>query len=256
MVGAIAGDIIGSKYEWNNSKTKNFLLFDSGCEFTDDTVLSVALADCIMSNADYTQKLRTYYRAYPRRGYGGSFCVWAESNGALAYNSYGNGAAMRTSPVGFAFENFIDVLRYARIYAEPTHNHLEGIKGAQATSTAIWMARHKYSKESIKHAIVAMFNYDLHKSVDEIREDYVFDESCQGTVPQAIRCFIDATDFEDAIRNAVSLGGDSDTLACITGGIAQAYYGVPDNIQRAVYMRLDRRLADTTRKFMELYCAK
>ncbi len=225
MIGAIAGDIIGSVYEWNNIKTKEFELFSEECFFTDDTVLTVALADSILTGTSYVDNLKSFYRWYPGRGYGGSFHVWACGSDPRPYNSWGNGAAMRISPVGYSFSDLDTVLRKAAEFTEITHNHPKGIKGGQATAAAIYLAKTGSSKSEIKDYIESTFQYDLNQHVDQIRPLYKFDVSCQGTVPQAIRAFIDSTDFEDAIRTAVSLGGDTDTLACITGGIAQAFYG-------------------------------
>jgi len=254
MLGAIAGDIIGSVYEWNRIKTKEFPLFSPGCTFTDDSVLTVALAEAIMDKSDYGKLLKDYYRRYPDRGYGGAFHNWAGSSESGPYNSWGNGAAMRISPAGFAFESLDEVLERAKAYTEITHNHPEGIKGAQATAAAIFLARTGTAKEDIKRYVEETFKYDLSRSLSEIRPGYRFDESCQGTVPEAITAFLESTDYEDAVRNAVSLGGDSDTLACITGGIAHAFYGgVPEPISRKVYQILDDELASVTREFMEKF---
>ncbi|MBN1363325.1 MAG: ADP-ribosylglycohydrolase family protein [Syntrophaceae bacterium] len=255
MIGAVAGDIIGSVYEWHHIKTKDFVLFSEESHFTDDSVLTIALADSILTGTPYADNLRTFYRWYPDRGFGGYFRCWAQNTESGPYNSWGNGAAMRISPVGYAYNDLDAVLDKSKEFTEITHNHPEGIKGAQATAAAIFMARTEKSKSAIMKFIEKEFHYDLSKNVDEIRPTYKFDESCQGTVPQALRAFIDSTDFEDAIRTAVSLGGDSDTLACITGGVAQAFYGkVPKAIQKKVYSILDDRLGEITRKFMEKYC--
>lgn len=255
MIGAIAGDIIGSVYEWDNIKTKDFHLFSDRAFFTDDTVLTIALADSILTGIPYADNLRKYYNLYPDAGYGGSFHRWAQDRNAGPYNSWGNGAAMRISPVGYAYNDLDNVLLKAAEYTEITHNHPEGIKGGQATASAIFLARQGKSKEEIKEFIETKFQYDLNTHVDEIRPDYSFDVSSQGTVPQAIRAFIDSTDFEDAIRTAVSLGGDSDTLTCITGGIAQAFYGeVPNAIVEKVYAILDDRLGNITKDFIRKYC--
>jgi len=255
MIGAVAGDIIGSIYERNNIKAKSFDLFSPKCSFTDDSVLTIALADSILTGTTYTDNLKRFFRFYPHRGYGASFYDWAGSESPTPYNSYGNGAAMRISPAGFAYDDLDEVLEKAREFTEITHNHPEGIKGAQATAAAVFMARTGKSKSEIKDYIEMTFGYDLDRHIDEIRPHYHFDISCQGTVPEAIRAFLDSTDFEDAVRNAVSLGGDSDTLACITGGIAQAYYrGVPENITVKAYEILDDRLGEITREFMRRYC--
>lgn len=255
MIGAIAGDIIGSVYEWNRIKSKTFNLFAPDCSFTDDTVLTVALAESILSGNSYASLMRDYYRRYPSAGYGGLFHQWAQAQDNQAYNSWGNGAAMRISPVGFAFSTLDDVLARAEEYTAVTHNHPEGIKGAQATAAAIYLARTGCSKAHIRQYIASTFHYDLSRSVDDIRPAYRFNESCQETVPEAIVCFLEAADFEDAIRNAISLGGDSDTLACITGGIAQAFYGVPAAIADGAKLRLDGGLRATTERFMATYCS-
>jgi len=180
MLGAIAGDIIGSVYEWNNIKTKSFPLFARGCRFTDDTVLTVALAEAIMEDRPYVEKLKSFYRDYPNSGYGGSFIAWASSAATVPYNSWGNGAAMRISPAGFAYDDLETVLREAREFTVPTHNHPEGIKGGQATAAAIFLARSGRSKETIKCYVEERFGYDLSRHVDEIRPTYSFDVSSQG----------------------------------------------------------------------------
>lgn len=255
MIGAIAGDIIGSIYEWHNIKSKDFPLFSADCFFTDDTVLTVALADSILTGMSYQDNLRLYYHAYPGRGYGSSFCRWAESISAGPYNSWGNGAAMRISPVGFAYDDIELVMKKAEEFTAITHNHPEGIKGGQSTAAAIFLARTGHTKEEIKEFIQNTFGYDLSRHVDEIRPTYKFSESSQETVPQAIRAFLDSTNFEDAIRTAISLGGDSDTLACITGGIAQAFYGgVSAEMKKKVYEILDDKLGQITKLFMDRYC--
>jgi len=254
MIGAIAGDIIGSVYEHNGIKTKDFPLFSNRSRFTDDTVLTVAVANAILTGTSYLESIRNLGQRYPDAGYGGSFIHWLFAGNTSPYNSWGNGSAMRVSPVGFAFSKENDVLEQARITAEITHNHPEGIKGAQATALAIYIARTNKDKETVRFYIMDRFGYDLERSVDEIRPAYSFDVSCQGTVPEAIICFLDSESYEDAVRNAVSLGGDSDTLACITGGIAEAYYGeVPEQICSEVEKILAPDLMDVTRAFREKY---
>jgi len=254
MIGAIAGDIIGSVYEGNSIKTKNFPLFSKACTFTDDTVLTVALADSILNNVPYVNKLKEYYRDYPWAGYGGSFQRWAASDSNKPYNSWGNGSAMRVSPIGFAYDDLESVLEKASLSAEVTHNHPEGIKGAQATAVAIFFARTGKDKVAIKDYIENKFGYNLSTPLESIRPTYYFDVSCQGSVPQAITAFLESENYEDAIRNAISLGGDSDTMACITGGIAQAFYGkVPDFIQEQVFNLLPKRLSDITQRFTAKY---
>lgn len=231
MIGALAGDIIGSIYEGHPIKTKDFPLFGSRCHFTDDSVLTLAVAKAILEGVSYQAAIREVGRRYPRAGYGGSFIRWLLSESPQPYNSWGNGSAMRVSPVGFAFGSIEKVLEEAKKAAEITHNHPEGIKGAQATALAVFLARTIGDKERIKNEIQDRFHYDLEQPLDDIRPDYCFDISCQNTVPQALRAFLESASYEDAVRNAISLGGDSDTLACITGGIADAYYGgVPDFI--------------------------
>ena len=255
MIGALTGDIVGSVYEWANIKTKDFPLFVDRCFFTDDSILTIALADTILTGIPYVENLKAFYRRYPDGGYGGSFHCWARSRHSEPYNSWGNGAAMRISPVGYAFDDLETVLAKAGEFTAITHNHPEGIKGGQSVAAAIFLARAGESKAGIRQYIEKQFGYDLSRHVDEIRPTYSFDVSSQGTVPQAIRAFLDSTDFEDAIRTAISLGGDSDTLACITGGIAQAFYGgVPLPIQAKVYSILDDKLSSITRTFMDKYC--
>jgi ADP-ribosylglycohydrolase len=254
MLGAIVGDIVGSIYEFNNHRSKDFPLFGDGCTFTDDTVLTVAVADCLMNNGNYADSIKSYACKYPARGYGGMFAKWIRSDDMEPYNSWGNGSAMRVSPVGFACDDLQSVISEAKRSAEVTHNHPEGIKGAQATAVSIYMARKGQSKEQIKKAIAKSFGYDLDRTVDEIRPVYIFNESCQGTVPEAIIAFLESTDFEDAIRNAVSLGGDTDTLTCITGGIAEAFYGgVPKDIADKALSYLPPLMREVVEEFRERY---
>ncbi len=251
MIGAIAGDIIGSVFEWNNVKTTNFELFSKNSKFTDDSVLTIALADSILSGANCSEKLKEYYHRYPGAGYGGQFTAWANSASSAPYNSWGNGAAMRISPTGYAFSSLEVTLKMAEFYTALTHNHPEGIKGGCATAASIFLARRGHSKTEIKEYVESHFGYNLNRTLDEIRPTYQFDESCQGTVPEAIIAFLESDNFEDAIRKAISLGGDSDTLACITGGIAQAFYGgIPAMITKKVYEILDEPLGKVTKAFM------
>jgi ADP-ribosylglycohydrolase len=254
MLGAIAGDIIGSVHEWQPIKTTRFRLFHPASRFTDDTVLTVALADSLLHDKPYVDLLKRYYRAYPKAGYGGTFHRWAQSDSTEPYGSWGNGSAMRVSPVGFAFGTLDEVLEQAKRSAEVTHDHPEGIKGAQAVASAIFLARTGNSKDAIRAYVETAFGYDLGTPLDEIRPRYCFEVSCQHSVPQAIRAFLESDDFEDAVRLAISLGGDSDTLACMAGGIAQAFYGgVPEEIRRRVYEILDEPLGDVTRQFTEAF---
>jgi len=252
MIGAIAGDIIGSVYEHDPIKSKDFPLFGRSCCFTDDTVLTVAIAKAILGDGDYRRTVWETGRQYPAAGYGASFIDWLRSMSPEPYGSWGNGSAMRVSPVGFAFDTVDAVLREAERSAEISHNHPEGIKGAQATALAVFLARKTRDKARIREEITYRFGYDLRRSVDEIRPSYSFDISCQGTVPEAIVSFLESDSFEDAIRNAVSLGGDSDTLACITGGIAEAYYGaIPRHILCKVRELLTEDLWLSSERFRE-----
>jgi ADP-ribosylglycohydrolase len=254
VIGAIAGDIIGSVYEHDPIKTKDFPLFQRRSRFTDDTVLTVAIADAIVSGLPYAETVRDFGRRYPDAGYGGSFRHWLHRNDAGPYQSWGNGSAMRVSPVGFAFESEDEVLRHARLSAEITHDHPEGIRGAQATALAVFLARTGHDKAVIRMRLMQDFGYDLERSVDDIRPDYAFDVSCQGSVPEAIIAFLDSVSFEDTIRNAVSLGGDSDTMACIAGGIAEAFYGgVPGPIRESVEALLPEDLAQVTGSFRQRF---
>jgi ADP-ribosylglycohydrolase len=255
MLGAIAGDVIGSVYEgkkaWLWSRTARFEpLFHPRARFTDDTVLTVAVADSILHGGDLVDLLKDYARSYPGAGYGGTFRRWAESDDREPYSSWGNGAAMRVSPVGFAYDVLDEVLLRARWTAEVTHDHPEGIKGAQATAAAVYLARTGSPKEEIRDYIERKFHYDLSARLDDIRPTFGFDVSCRGTVPPAILAFLESTDYENAVRLAISLGGDADTLACIAGAIAHAYYGdIPDHIRSAALDRLDDRLRDVVEDF-------
>jgi ADP-ribosylglycohydrolase len=250
MIGAIAGDIIGSVHENAGTKTKDFQLFDLRCCFTDDTVLTVAVAEQMLRGGDYIDLFHQYYYDYPEAGYGGNFIRWAAYERRLPYNSWGNGSAMRVSPIGFACNSLEEVMMQAKKSAEVTHNHVEGIRGAQATAVAIYLARTGQDKLAIKTHIEREFGYQLSDRLDDIRPDYTFDVSCQGSVPQSIVAFLESNDYEDAIRNAISLGGDADTMACIAGGIAEAYYGgVPEDIRKETLDRLDEKLRNIVIEF-------
>jgi ADP-ribosylglycohydrolase len=254
MIGAIAGDIIGSVYEVFPIKTKDFPLFDPRCRFTDDSVLSIAVANAILDGKSYLEAIRDIGSRYPYAGYGGYFMGWLLSKNPQPYNSWGNGSAMRVSPVGFAFDTINDVLDEARRSAEISHNHPEGIKGAQATALAVFLARTTKDRAYVMREVQDRFGYDLARTLDSIRPGYSFDVSCKGTVPPAIIAFLESISYEDAIRNAISLGGDSDTLACITGGIAGAYYGtVPGFISEKVKQILTKDLWQITEKFCITY---
>lgn len=251
MTGAIAGDIIGSVYEFDNIKTTDFPLFTNESDYTDDTIMTVAVADWLLNGGDLAKVMQRYGREYPypTGGYGGRFSGWLREKDPLPYNSWGNGSAMRVSAVGWMFDSLEKTLEVAKETAVVTHNHPEGIKGAQATAAAIYLARTGKSKQDIKQYIETTFSYDLGRTCDEIRPFYRFNESCQGTVPEAIIAFLDSSDFENAIRLAVSLGGDSDTLACITGGIAEAFYGIPEDIERQVYDKLPGTFQKVIKEF-------
>ncbi len=256
MFGAMVGDIVGSVYEHAHPpvKTTVFDFFTERSFFTDDTVLTCAVADAILTQQDYGTLIQQYGRNYPGRGYGGRFKRWLFTDPPMPYNSFGNGSAMRVSPVGFAFDTVEDVLHEAEQTALPTHNHPEGIKGAQATALAVFLARTGSSKEDIRGEISSRFGYDLQRTCDDIRPHYSFDVTCQGSVPEAIIAFLDATDFESTIRLAISLGGDADTLACIAGGIAQAYYGdIPGWIKAQAWQCLPSELQQVVDRFDAAY---
>lgn len=254
MLGAIAGDVIGSVHEHSGTKTKNFPLFVEASQFTDDTVLTVAVAERLLRGGSYVDWYHEYFHAYPEAGYGSSFIHWAEHRCREPYYSWGNGAAMRVSPIGIACNTLEEVLAQARASAEVTHNHPEGIRGAQATAAAVFLARSGYTKADIKTYIEQEFGYCLSERLDDIREHYCFDVSCQGSVPQSIIAFLEADGFEDAVRNAISLGGDADTMACIAGGIAEAFFGgVPDEIASRTLAVLDERLHGVVGEFQERF---
>jgi len=252
MLGAIAGDIIGSRFEHARIKSKDFELFNRQSVFTDDTVHTIALADSLLNKIPYQDKLREYFLHYPNVGYGGRFRRWARSPRPVPYCSYGNGSAMRVSPIAWYYDSIEKVMEESLHSAEMTHNHPEGVKGAQAVAGAIYVARNGATKAQIKDYIQDTFGYDLSGTLDEVRTWYDFDVSCQGSVPYAIMAFLEADDFEDTVRNAVSLGGDSDTQACIAGAIAEAYYGgVPKEITGASLEWLDDRLLGVYWEFQE-----
>lgn len=257
IIGAIAGDIIGSTHEFRPIKTKDFSLFNKKSHFTDDTVMTLAIADWLIEDKNsrdvLIQKLKFYGQKYPNAGYGRMFSQWVLSENPLPYGSWGNGSAMRVSPVAWAGESLEEVQKLARISSEVTHNHPEGIKGALATADAIYLARIGSSKEEIKEHIEIRYDYDLDRTVDEIRPGYKFDVSCAGCVPESIICFLEADDFEDTIRNTVSLGGDADTMAAIAGPIAAAYWEVPRNISYKSIHRLDYRLLNVLIKFEDKF---
>ncbi|MGI9323230.1 MAG: ADP-ribosylglycohydrolase family protein [Pseudomonadales bacterium] len=256
MIGAIAGDVIGSVYEsrHNRIKTTDFPLFSPRSNFTDDTVMTLAVADAILEHKDYAATMKTLGRQHPHAGYGSKFKEWLFQEEAQPYDSWGNGSAMRVSPVGFAYDNVDEVLLEAKRSAVVSHNHPEGIKGAQATALAIHLAYTGSSKEAIKAEIVERFDYDLDRRLDDIRPGYRFDVACQGSVPESIISFLEASNYEDTIRNAISLGGDSDTQACIAGGIAQAFYKeIPSEIINKVRSLLPDNFLQVIDRFDQTY---
>lgn len=250
IIGAIAGDVIGSVYEYVNIvKTTKFPLFTPLSDFSDDTVLTMAVADCLINQKDFSENIWAFGSKYPNRGYGGTFKEWLKADDKKPYGSYGNGSAMRVSPVGFALDTLEETLKVAKQSATVTHNHTEGIKGAQAIATAIFLARTGHSKQEIKQFAASQFDYDLDFTIEAIRPSYKFDVTCQGSVPQAIVAFLDSQDYEDAIRLSVSLGGDSDTIACMAGGIAAAFYKeIPSYI-------LEKTVAKLPSEFLEILTA-
>ncbi|MED3763847.1 ADP-ribosylglycohydrolase family protein [Ureibacillus sp. FSL K6-8385] len=272
MIGAIIGDIAGSRFELNNYKNKDFDLFTKDCKVTDDSIMTLAVAKAIMetekkfkpsyrninpayyleiekSSVQYMQEIG---RKYPNCGYGGMFKKWVYSDKPEPYNSFGNGAAMRISPVGFAAETEKEVTLLSKAVTRVTHNHQEGIKGAEAVAVSIYMARNGFSKEEIRRKIESNY-YPLDFTIDEIRDSYGFKLSCQETVPQAIKAFLESTSFEDAVRTAVSIGGDSDTLAAISGAIAESYYGVPADLKEKALTYLDDELRSIYHDWEEFY---
>ena len=235
MLGAICGDIIGSVYEGINVKHTGFPLFREDCRYTDDTTLTIAVADAIMNGKDYADTIREYGRAHPLAGYGSSFMAWLDDPNAGPYDSWGNGSAMRVSPVAWLFNTIQDVLDEAEKTAAVTHNHPEGIKGAKAIASSIFLARTGFSKIQIQSYVEENFGYDLRRTIENIRPTYEFDVSCQGSVPESIIAFLESDNYEDCIRKAISIGGDSDTIAAMAGSIAEAFYNdIPREIIEGV----------------------
>ncbi len=259
MIGSIIGDIVGSRFEFHNHRNTKFDLFHDDCKFTDDTVCTIAVADWIIkagekgitSPARFASILQEWCKKYPYESYGASFLKWITN--PKPYNSYGNGAAMRISPVGDYFKLKDDVIYYSDMATGVSHNHPEGIKGARTVAYAMWLARNGNTKKVIKTAIEDEFGYDLNFTCDSIRGTYTFNETCQGTIPQALVAFLESTDFETAIRLSVSIGGDSDTIACITGGIAEAFYkDIPHEFIREAVVRLPADMQDVLYQFYEI----
>jgi ADP-ribosylglycohydrolase len=244
MLGAIIGDIVGSIYEFENHRSKTFPLFGQRVDFTDDTVCTVALADALLRNADAERTLRAWCLRYPDRGYGGMFRQWIVDETLGPYNSFGNGAAMRVSAAALLGVDLESALFLADRITAITHDHPEGMKGARATVTAICLARAGESADRIRATVARSFGYEMERTVDDIRPGYVFNETCQRTVPEALTCALQATDFEDAIRNAISIGGDSDTVACIAGSVAEARFGIPEAIAAEGLRRLPQEMVD------------
>ena len=253
MYGAILGDMIGSPFEFDRGdKTKEFDLFSKDCDFTDDSVMTIAVGEALLAvgpeatvqeiEEAVVTNMQDWGKRYPYAGYGGRFRYWLRERNPKPYGSYGNGSAMRVSAAGWLYDSLERTREVARATANVTHNHPEGIKGAEATASAIYMARNESSKEEIKEYIEREFHYNLDRTLDEIRPGYHMDETCQRTVPEAIIAFLESKDFEDAIRNAVSLGGDTDTLGAITGSIAEAFYGISDVLIAECRSRIDEGL--------------
>ena len=252
MLGAIIGDIVGSPYEFGSDKTKDFLFFVPDCRPTDDSILTIAVG-CACAEANFhneyefkhilAERMKEIGLQYPDAGFGKRFYQWMIMDEDEPYGSNANGSAMRVSPTAWAVDTLDDVLTLAKWSAEITHDHPEGIKGAQAVAAAVFLARNGADKDEIRNYVEDNF-YDLAFTVDSIRDTYEYDVTCEGSVPQAIVCFLDSEDFEDAIRNAISLGGDGDTIACIAGAIAEAYYGIPEDIEEEVFDYIDDTLRD------------
>lgn len=254
MKGAIIGDIIGSVYEFAGIKDYNFELFPKNMAFTDDTVLTIAIANSILHNIPFDKSLHSFGNRYQGRGYGFRFSQWLASPNPKPYNSFGNGSAMRVCPIGLAFTSKYEVLKYAKLSAEVTHNHIEGIKGAQAVALAVHLAIQGNDKKVIKSEVEELTGYNLSRSYEQIQNTYRFNETCQGSVPEAMIAFFESSDFESAIRLAVSLGGDADIQACIVGGIAEAYYKViPERFINKCLPLLTNELRNILREIYEKF---
>ena len=259
MIGAIMGDMIGAPYEFDRSpKTKEFPLFSRGSNFTDDSVMTVAVAEALMDTIGKSDdeikdalvaSMQKWGHRYPLAGYGGMFYEWLLTKNPKPYGSFGNGSAMRVSSAGWLYDTLEETRHMARLTAEVTHNHPEGIKGAEATASAIFLARNGATKEEIKEYIIREFGYDLSRTCDDIRPGYHHVETCQQTVPEAITAFVEGKDFEDVIRTAVSLGGDCDTLTCIAGGMAEAMYGIPEDMENECRKRLPKDMLAVVERF-------
>ncbi|MBO7726497.1 MAG: ADP-ribosylglycohydrolase family protein [Thermoguttaceae bacterium] len=261
MYGAIIGDIVGAPYEFDRGdKTKDFPLFIEESQFTDDSVMTLAVAEALLDSAgaskdvveaNLIQSIQKWGKRYPNAGYGGMFSSWLRAKKPKPYGSFGNGSAMRVSSVGWLYKTMEETRTVAGWTAEVSHNHPEGVKGAEATASVIFLARTGAKKSEIKQYVIDEFHYDLSRTCDEIRPTYHHNETCQKTVPEAITAFLEGNDFEDVIRTAVSLGGDCDTLTCISGSIAEAYYGVPDSIRTECRRRLSDDLKSVLDRFWD-----
>ena len=262
MLGAVIGDIAGSRFEWHNRKSKEFTLFHERCHFTDDTVMTLAICAALLecepdeSLAELTvEAMQVWGRAYPKAGYGGRFRQWLQADEPEPYNSFGNGSAMRVSGCGWAGSSLEQVKQLSAQVTEVTHNHPEGLKGAEATAVAIYLARTGSTKEELRQYMEEHY-YPLDFTLDAIREAYTFDVTCQGSVPQALEAFLEADSFEATIRNAISIGGDSDTIAAIAGSIAEAYYGVPVEMREQALTYLDVDMFRLIQRFEKRYEAR
>ncbi len=263
MLGAIIGDIAGSRFEWRNRKSKEFTLLHRHCHYTDDSVMSLAVCQALLDCGENLKGLergviatmQAWGKAYPRVGYGGRFQQWLEQEQPTRYRSFGNGAAMRVSGCGWAGSSLEEVQRLSKIVTAVTHNHPEGLKGAEATAVAVYLARTGSSREEIRSYLQEHY-YALDFTLDAIRPTYHFDVSCQGSVPQALEAFLESTSFEDALRNAISIGGDSDTIGAIAGSVAEAYYGVPVKLREQALSYLDVPMVQLLQRFEERFAGR
>lgn len=256
MKGAFLGDIIGSRFEFKGNKTEDFELFTKKNYFTDDTVLTVATMDSILHNIPFDESYKKWGNKYPNCGYGWMFRQWLSSEELKPYNSFGNGSAMRVSPIGWAYDDLQTVMDKSEESADVTHNHLEGEKGACSIAVCIYLSRMKTPKKIIKEFIETYFNYDLNRTTQEIKKTYRFDETCQGSVPESIICFLEGNSYEEVVRKAVGLGGDADTQGCIAGSIAEAYYGIPDKYVIKLDNYLPDEMIDIMREFYKKFKIK
>lgn len=257
MLGAIIGDIVGSVYEFQNMKSTDFDMFTPWTKFTDDTVMTLAVAKWLVEDESHSLQGLVYYmqklgRKYPNAGYGGNFDAWLYRENPQPYNSWGNGAGMRVSPVGLYAQTLDEALALAAVTAAVTHNHSEGVKGAQAIAASVFLCKKGKTKEEIRDYVERVFDYDLHRKIADIRPSYTFDVSCQGSVPEAIIAFLEGNTFEEVIRLAISLGGDSDTIACMAGAIAACMYPIPDWITAKCNEILTEDLREIMGSFFDL----